>query len=316
MFYYKNVSIFVDVLKGLFLLQFREVVHPIDINLKNYLRKLGEQSVDKDKEQQVHCERLQKVANGVFYNENIRISSEENSILLKRILDENIALSMKNKDEEWWACVNAIEDLFEDITKRHAYIRDCELAPDESTCCLSNIESYISINPDKNINEMPGINTSMHYLGEQGSYTALHEEDGGLSSLNLLKYGHPKLWLIVDYRWQAEVEKNVVNYLKAKFPKKKFCDQMLKHKIYLLSPQLLKELGIPYSIVLQKPGDLFFIRAGTYHCVINMGKNVAEAVNICDCRENQKQDIVQDRTVVVVSKAAKKRLYECDDDNC
>ena len=180
------------------------------------------------------------------------------------------------------ACVNAIEDLFEYDTKRHAYTRDCELAPNESTCCLSNIESYISINPDRNVEEMPGINTSMHYIGEKDSYTALHEEDGGLSSLNLLKYGHPKLWLIIDYRWRAEVENNVVNYLKEKFPKKKFCDQMLEHKIYLLSPQFLNELGIPYSIVLQKSGDLFFIRAGTYHCVINMGNNVAKAVNITE----------------------------------
>ena len=77
LFYYKNFVIFVVVLKGFFFLQFRGVVNPIDIDLKNYLIKLGEhnnnadgiknnESVDKDKEQQVHCERLQKVANGVF----------------------------------------------------------------------------------------------------------------------------------------------------------------------------------------------------------------------------------------------------------
>ena len=109
--YVRDISATIThVLKEFFFLQFRGVVNPIDIDLKNYLIKLGEhnnnadgitsnESVHKDKEQQVHCERLQKVANGVFYNENVRVNSEENSTILKRILKENITLNMKNKDE-------------------------------------------------------------------------------------------------------------------------------------------------------------------------------------------------------------------------
>ena len=104
------------------------------------------------------------------------------------------------------------------------------------------------------------------------------------------------------------------------------CVQILKHKIYFITPLLLDKWNVPYTFVLQNPGDLFFIKRGTYHAVINLGKNIAEAVNygsvewvgdyeppVCKCEENRKNDIKQDITVVVTKKALKRRLIQCSE---
>ena len=257
-------------------------------------------------------------------------------MLKERILSGNGRTEVKNKDEEWQVCVDTVENLFVNRSKDRAYIRDIEIGPEENDILLSNIDSHISLNEEKNIKEMKGINTPMHYIGEKGSFTAHHEEDAGLSSMNLLKWGEPKLWFIIHNKWRAEVENNIHEYIventnttKKKTDEKKICTQVFQHKIFIATPNLLHTLKIPYSIVLQKPGDLFFIRRGTYHAVINLGTNVAEAINYgcdewnsgyeplpCPCPENKKNDVVPDRTAITLFKEAKTTLKQCTIDGC
>ena len=91
----------------------------------------------------------------------------------------------------------------------------------------------------------------------------------------------------------------------------KNCNKVFQHKIYVATPNLLYSLKIPYSIVLQSPGNLFFIHKGTYHAVINMGTNIAEGANYgcdewnrsyealpCPYSDNDKNGVVQDKTIV------------------
>ena len=302
----------------------------MSIDVGKYLNKLNDNACRKNPpEQLVHCECLHKAAENLFYNEKVEISNEENEKLLERILNENDVLNFASKEEEWEVCVNTLKRLFENNGDHRAYIRDIETAPEESPSVLGDIESLISIGGRRNFPVLRGINTPMHYVGEKGSFTAHHEEDGGLSSINVLKSGEPKLWFVIDYKWQAEVEKNVADYLREKTPDENICSQVLKHKIYLISPSLLDQWHIPYTIVSQKAGDLFFIRSGTYHAVVNMGRNIAEVINYgcvewncryepipCNCDENNKNEVEQDRTVVVTHKRLKKQLYECSEENC
>ena len=92
---------------------------------------------------------------------------------------------------------------------------------------------------------------------------------------------------------------------------------------------LLDEWQIPYSFLVQWPEDCFYIKRGTYHAVINLGKNCAEAVNfgcdewvseyepaVCNSKESRKNDIKQDKTVVTVRKQLKRRLHDCPEDGC
>lgn len=89
----------------------------------------------------------------------------------------------------------------------------------------------------------------MHYISEQGSFTTLHEEDGGLSNINILKCGREKVWLIVDHHYQAKFEKKFKNYLSEKTKDESICDQMLKHKIYIVTPYLLSTWKILFTLV-------------------------------------------------------------------
>ena len=300
----------------------------MEIDLAKYIEKINETArKENNPNQLVHCEHLKEISDDLYINEKIEINAEENSRLLNRILEGNEPLEFEN--DEWQACVDTIENLFQNNSARRAYIRDIEVEPAESNSLLANIHSHISVDEGRNREVMEGINTPMHYIGEMGSFTVHHEEDGGLSSINLLKCGDPKLWFVLDCRWRAQAEKEVAEYLRRKFPDREICNQILQHKIYLVTPKLLMELNIPCTIVLQKPGDLFFIRKGTYHAVINMGRNVAEAINYgcdawnfgyeplsCSCEENKKHDIEQDRTIVTTCKTAAKRLHECNIDDC
>lgn len=231
-------------------------------------------------------------------------------------------------NDDWIMSVKAFQDLFKNSSKCRGYVRDITVPPHESSCLLQKIQSHISIGTNQNRDEMPGINTSMHYIGTKGSYTPLHEEDGGLSSINLLKCGKEKVWLVIDYKWQSEVEKLVAEYLTDANVESN-CNQILKHKIYFITPNLLKKWNIPYSVLVQKPGDLLFIRSGTYHAVVNTGRNIAEAINYgcdkwngsyqpstCKCSESNKSDVEQNKAVVTVHKRIKKELYQCGTGEC
>jgi jumonji domain-containing protein 2 len=68
----------------------------------------------------------------------------------------------------------------------------------------------------------------------------------------------------------------------------------------MLSPTILKKAGVPYEIVIQRPGDAIVTSPGAYHFGVNLGFNIAEATNfgipewipkgreakVCMCRPN------------------------------
>ena len=110
--------------------------------------------------------------------------------------------------------MDALKELFKTKDVGKIYFRDIEDVPLVSGSLLPSFNSHIGVDERKDITTMPGINTPMYYVGSRLSYTTHHEEDGELSSLNVLRAGHPKVWFIISHRFRAEVEKNVVEYLK------------------------------------------------------------------------------------------------------
>ena len=227
--------------------QFRGVVPPITINYAEYLNK-----------DNVSYEHLVKKAKGVFFNEKIPLTNEDKEAHLRSILREN-SITISSDEEDWRIAVNAFDELVCNSNDGRVYFRDIESVPEECHSILSSFTSPISVNENKEIRKMPGINTPMHYVGGKLSYTIHHEEDGGLSSLNILKAGSPKAWFIIDNRFRADVEKKFADHLKKECASETICFQVLKHKIYFITPLLLDQWKIPYTFVLQKPGDLFFI---------------------------------------------------------
>ncbi|KAF2024845.1 JmjC domain-containing histone demethylation protein 3D, partial [Setomelanomma holmii] len=128
-----------------------------------------------------------------------------------------------------------------------------------------------------------GVNSSYIYASysEGQTATAMHNEDCHWFSINLMLHGNPKLWLSVE----PESNKKLEAGLEAMFPGSMTgCSQWIRHLSVLLAPSVLKKLGVRYHIKACYPGELVFTTPTSYHQIINMGANMAEAINLMDSK--------------------------------
>ncbi|MCJ1447780.1 MAG: hypothetical protein MMC23_008291 [Stictis urceolatum] len=121
-----------------------------------------------------------------------------------------------------------------------------------------------------------GIHSPYVYISSGISAFTLHKEDFNLPSRNLLHRDMPKLWLTVPPAWRIDLETKLSNALGIR---RGLCDQFLRHQALVITPSFLRESRIPYSLHLQTRGQEVEVRGDTYHCGINLGCNVAEAIN-------------------------------------
>ncbi|KKA29352.1 hypothetical protein TD95_001946 [Thielaviopsis punctulata] len=147
--------------------------------------------------------------------------------------------------------------------------------------------------------KVPGVNTAYLYLGMWKATFAWHLEDVDLYSINYLHFGAPKQWYSIS---QADARRFEAA-MKTIWPQEaKSCDQFLRHKGFLISPQHLKNhFNITVNKVLSYPGEFVVTYPYGYHSGYNLGYNCAEAVNFaldtwlpmgkiakkCECAEAQ-----------------------------
>jgi [histone H3]-trimethyl-L-lysine9/36 demethylase len=124
--------------------------------------------------------------------------------------------------------------------------------------------------------DIPGVNSSMLYVGTWRSFFAFHVEDLNLYSINYLHTGEPKSWYGISPEHKLRFESMSDSF----HPEDaRDCGEYLRHKTKLFSPYKLKEFGIPYSTALQSPGEFIITFPGAYHAGFNHGFNIAEATN-------------------------------------
>ena len=143
---------------------------------------------------------------------------------------------------------------------------------------------------------IPGVTTPYLYFGMWASVFCAHTEDMNLLSINYLHAGAPKVWYAIA---EGEDSRRFENLMASSYHHaKKECPEYLRHKRSLVSPAILKKAGIPYTRVVQYPGDAIITFPGSYHSGFNAGFNVAEATNfatpewipygkvakVCNCR--------------------------------
>lgn len=125
--------------------------------------------------------------------------------------------------------------------------------------------------------KVPGVNTAYLYLGMWKATFAWHLEDVDLYSINYLHFGAPKQWYSISQADARRFEAAMKNIWPADA---KACDQFLRHKGFLISPQHLKS---HYNITVNKcvsyPGEFVVTYPYGYHSGYNLGYNCAEAVN-------------------------------------
>lgn len=108
------------------------------------------------------------------------------------------------------------------------------------------------------------------------------------------------------------------------------CPTPHHHKHMMLTPSFLRDAGIKYEMVVQRPGDLVYVGCLVYHQVVNFGVTLAEAVNVggsdwnhsanrfisCQCPGSGVEFIRRRNYVYEVVKAHKIRIYECQYEGC
>ena len=141
---------------------------------------------------------------------------------------------------------------------------------------VSKLDSLLSRTLKKRGITLDGVNSSYLYFGMWRALFAWHTEDMDLYSVNYLHYGAPKFWYAIApedrERFEILAQGMVPEMWRA-------CPEFLRHKELLISPTLLEQNGIPFTRMMQRPGEFVVTYPGSYHSGFNTGYNCAESCN-------------------------------------
>lgn len=131
------------------------------------------------------------------------------------------------------------------------------------------------VNSDYGI-EIDGVNTAYLYFGMWKTTFAWHTEDMDLYSINYLHFGEPKTWYAIPPEHGKRFERIASGF----FPTSaKTCQAFLRHKMTLISPQILKQYSVPVNKITQEAGEIMITFPYGYHAGFNHGFNCAESTN-------------------------------------
>ena len=137
------------------------------------------------------------------------------------------------------------------------------------------------------------MNTAYLYFGSWKTTFAWHTEDMDLHSINYLHFGASKFWYCIPPRFMKRFER----LADGMFPQlRKECPAFLRHKMCLISPNLLRQHSIPYNKVVQHEGEIMITFPCGYHSGFNTGQFLgnssllfhATKINKCDLWPNLK----------------------------
>jgi jumonji domain-containing protein 2 len=134
---------------------------------------------------------------------------------------------------------------------------------------LGHLDSCLHV-----LGHVPGVTSPYLYFGMFASVFCVHTEDMNLLSINYLHAGAPKIWYGIASAHAARFQALASGCFCTEN-----CSEFLRHKQSLISPQVLKKAGIPFTFMVQYPGEAMVTFPGAYHFGFNAGFNVAEATN-------------------------------------
>ncbi|XP_022906422.2 uncharacterized protein [Onthophagus taurus] len=143
---------------------------------------------------------------------------------------------------------------------------------------LGTILDYV--NEDYGIS-IEGVNTAYLYFGMWKTTFAWHTEDMDLYSINYLHFGAPKTWYSIPPEHGRRLERLANGFFPSSY---KTCQAFLRHKMTLISPQILRQYSIPYNKITQEEGEIMITFPYGYHAGFNHGFNCAESTNFATPR--------------------------------
>ncbi|KOX81382.1 putative lysine-specific demethylase 4B [Melipona quadrifasciata] len=138
---------------------------------------------------------------------------------------------------------------------------------------LGTILDYV--NKDYGIS-IDGVNTAYLYFGMWKTTFAWHTEDMDLYSINYLHFGAPKTWYAIPPEHGRRLERLASGFFPSSYQS---CQAFLRHKMSLISPQVLRQYSIPCNKITQEAGEIMITFPYGYHAGFNHGFNCAESTN-------------------------------------
>ncbi|KAI4485696.1 hypothetical protein M0802_012592 [Mischocyttarus mexicanus] len=138
---------------------------------------------------------------------------------------------------------------------------------------LGTILDYV--NKDYGIS-IDGVNTAYLYFGMWKTTFAWHTEDMDLYSINYLHFGAPKTWYAIPPEHGRRLERLASGFFPSSYQS---CSAFLRHKMSLMSPQILRQYSIPCNKITQEAGEIMITFPYGYHAGFNHGFNCAESTN-------------------------------------
>ncbi|XP_066996796.2 uncharacterized protein [Anabrus simplex] len=153
--------------------------------------------------------------------------------------------------------------------------------PDLTVWNINKLGTILDLVYDDYGIKIEGVNTAYLYFGMWKTTFAWHTEDMDLYSINLLHFGAPKTWYAIPTEHGRRFERLANGF----FPEQlKLCPAFLRHKMSLISPQVLKKYSIPFNKITQEAGEIMITFPYGYHAGFNHGFNCAESTNFATTR--------------------------------
>ncbi|CAN8010131.1 unnamed protein product [Ixodes pacificus] len=124
--------------------------------------------------------------------------------------------------------------------------------------------------------KIEGVNTAYLYFGMWKTTFAWHTEDMDLYSINYLHFGAPKSWYCIPPEHGRRLERLAAGFFHTTAQE---CSAFLRHKMTVISPQILRQYSIPFNKITQEPGEFMITFPYGYHAGFNHGFNCAESTN-------------------------------------
>lgn len=124
----------------------------------------------------------------------------------------------------------------------------------------------------------PGIFDSVVLEGNHFTVSSIHREAALVNSYNYLFEGDAKIWFVVSSRRTEEFK----HYMKLRFPDlegKKSNFYSLYKRLYFFIPTPTEIHDFDITVIHQQKNEAVLTNHNCYHWIINLGPNLAEAVN-------------------------------------
>lgn len=178
-------------------------------------------------------------------------------------------------ERKYWKNVSYVSPLYAADVKGSLSDKDLDVWNIDR---LDTILNYVS--KDYGI-KIDGVNTAYLYFGMWKSSFAWHTEDMDLYSINYLHFGAPKTWYGVPPAYGRRLEEYANRAFHENY---QICNAHLRHKMTLISPQILRNNRIPYNRIVQESGEIMITFPFGYHAGFNHGFNAAESTNFATKR--------------------------------